>query len=276
MKVKNALGFAAEQLYKSSLPALDARLLLAHLLSVDASYFIIHAQERLSTDSIESFFGLVARAQRGEPIPYITGRTYFYDSLLTITPDVLIPRPDTELVVDKAIKWAKQSEAKTAADVGTGSGCIAISLAKALPQLDVTAIDISEHALALAKQNSLDNGTTVRFLHGSLLEPLSEKVDLIIANLPYVTDDEWLQLEDDVRLFEPSLALKGGADGLDLIRVLLQQAQTRLNGDGAIFLEIGWQQGVETVKLAHSYFPEAQIDCLQDYSDNDRIVQIFL
>lgn len=274
MKIKNALDFAAEQLAKSESPVLDARLLLAHVLDVNHSYFVAHAEERLPTEPLESFLTLVARAERREPIPYIIGRIPFHYITLAVTPDVLIPRPETELLVEKAIKWARQNDAQSAVDVGTGSGCIAISLAMALPHLDVMGIDISASALSIATNNAIDNATDVTFLHGSLLEPLTESADLIVANLPYITDAEWSQLDAGVKQFEPTHALIGGADGLDFVRMLLEQAQLKLNPSGAIFLEIGWQQGAATVELARAKFPNAKIACLQDYAGKDRIVEI--
>lgn len=274
MKIKNALDFAVEQLSESDSAVLDARLLLAHVLGVNHSYFVAHAEDRLPTEPLESFLTMVARAERREPIPYIIGRIPFHHITLAVTPDVLIPRPETELLVERAIAWAKVNGAKSAVDVGTGSGCIAISLAKALPALRVIGVDVSERSLEVARGNSAENNTSVEFIHGSLLEPLTESADLIVANLPYITDAEWTELDDGVKQFEPTHALKGGADGLDLVRSLLEQAQTRLHENGAIFLEIGWKQGVQTVNLARHYFPNATISCLQDYADNDRIVQI--
>lgn len=276
MKIKNALDFAAEQLTESDSPVLDARLLLAHVLDVNHSYFVAHAEERLPTEPLQSFLTLVARAEKREPIPYIIGRIPFQHVTLAVTPDVLIPRPETELLVEKAIAWARRNAAKTAVDVGTGSGCIAISMAKALPELHVSATDISAQSLRVARGNALENGVTIAFEHGSLLEPLTHNVDLIVANLPYITDAEWAQLDQGVKLYEPSHALKGGVDGLDLVRSLLQQAQVRLNRQGAIFLEIGWQQGAATVELAREHFPAATIACWQDYAGKDRIVHVEL
>ncbi len=276
MKIKNALDFAAEQLTESDSPILDARLLLAHVLDVNHSYFVAHAEERLPTEPLQSFLTLVARAEKREPIPYIIGRIPFHHITLAVTPDVLIPRPETELLVEKAIAWAKGNAAKTVVDVGTGSGCIAISMAKALPELHVSATDISAQSLHVARGNALENGVTIAFEHGSLLEPLTHNVDLIVANLPYITDAEWAQLDQGVKLYEPSHALKGGVDGLDSVRSLLQQAQVRLNRQGAIFLEIGWQQGAATVELAREYFPAATIACWRDYAGKDRIVQVEL
>ena len=274
MKLKNALNFAAEQLAASATPQQDARLLLAHVLDVRHSYLVAHAEDQLPKEPLESFFTLVARAERQEPIPYIIGRIPFHHITLSVTPDVLIPRPETELLVEKVIAWARTHEAQTIVDVGTGSGCIAIAVAKQLPQRRLIGIDISADSLQIARANAAENDTNVTFLHGSLLEPVVEPADLIVANLPYVTAQEWTELADGVRQFEPRHALVGGEDGLDLVEELLQQAQSKLTSGGAIFLEIGWRQGAATVALAERYFPHAQVTLHQDYAGKDRIVSI--
>ena len=274
MYIQNALSFAAEQLHASHTPAIDARWLLEYVLDKPHSYLLAHADDRLSGPCLMHYFELVARAEKGEPLPYIIGRTQFRYYAFSVTPDVLIPRPETELLVDKALRWANGRSGLQVVDIGTGSGCIAISLAKELNAPRVCAVDISAEALEIARQNAQSCAATIDFCMGSLLEPVVGSADLITANLPYITDDEWTALDDAVKLHEPALALRGGVDGLDLVRQLLQQAIHKLRPSGAIFLEIGWQQGAATVALAQTYFPKANVTCHQDYAGHDRIVSI--
>ena len=160
--------------------------------------------------------------------------------------------------------------------MGTGSGCIAILLAQRLAKARVSAVDSSPAALALARTNAeaLGPAADIHFYLGNLLEPLPEPPDIIVANLPYIADDEWPALEEGVKLYEPALALQGGPDGLDLIRSLLLQASKRLASRGAIFLEIGWRQGPEAERLARDCFPTAQVNIRKDYGGHDRILSI--
>lgn len=259
----------------SSTPELDARLLLEHLLGVDHATLIAHGDELLTPDQQTAYEALLDRVQQREPIPYITGHAPFFDIELAVSPAVLIPRPETEQLVETAVAWAKEHPPQHAADIGTGSGCIAISLARRLPDCRVTAVDISAEALTIAQQNARRClPDRIQFHQGSLLEPVSPPVDLILANLPYVTDGEWTMLDDGVKWYEPALALKAGDDGLDLIRPLLQQATTKLTPGGAIFLEIGWRQGTAVCELAQQHFPTATIKLIQDFAGHDRIVAI--
>jgi release factor glutamine methyltransferase len=167
---------------------------------------------------------------------------------------VLIPRPETEQLVEMVLDWAGERGAVQIVDVGTGSGCIAVTLAHHLPQASVTAVDLSPAALAVAQENAHRlTGQPITFLEGSLLSPVAHKVDLIVANLPYIADGEWTMLDDGVKLHEPALALRGGADGLMYIGSLLRQAGDRLNPGGAVFLEIGWQQGTAVTQSGHHH-----------------------
>jgi release factor glutamine methyltransferase len=187
----------------------------------------------------------------------------------------LIPRPETEQLVEAAIHWARPRQPLRVADIGTGSGCIAVILALHLPESHIDAVDISADALAVAQQNAQRHVPgRIHFHLGHLLRPLLHQPDLITANLPYVADGEWTMLDDGVKLYEPAVALRGGPDGLDLIRQLLQQATSRLNPGGAIFLEVGWRQGPAAQRLAQAYFATAQIDLMADYAGHDRIVAI--
>ena len=275
MTIQEALAFGRSHLHTSPTPDLDARLLLQHVLQVDHSVLIAHGEAPLTAAQEIQYRQLVERAQRHEPIPYLTGSAPFCGLDFSVSPAVLIPRPETEQLVEAALAWARLRQPLTVVDVGTGSGCIAVCLALHLPRAHVEATDISADALAIARGNA---GRYVpgriHFHHGHLLEPVSLSPDLIVANLPYVTDAEWTMLDDGVKWYEPTVALQGGADGLDLIRQLLHQAKPKLNPGGAIFLEIGWQQGPAAQHLAQTYFPEAQVDVFPDFAGHDRLVVI--
>ncbi len=281
MNIQAALDYGRSQLTPSSpTPRLDARLLLEHLLDVPHSYLVVHHDQLLTHEEEKSYRQFIARARQEEPVPYIIGHAPFFDFDLHVAPGVLIPRPETEQLVELAVAWAKECDAETgltAVDVGTGTGCIAIALARFLPNWRVTAVDISPEALAIAQQNGAQLAPgRIQFQQSNLLQAIDAPVDLIVANLPYVTSGEWQALADGVKLYEPALALDGGKDGLDLIRQLLQQATTRLRSDGAIFLEIGWQQGKAVQQVAQRFFPMAKIDVLPDFAGHDRIVKIAL
>ncbi|MCB8921048.1 MAG: peptide chain release factor N(5)-glutamine methyltransferase [Ardenticatenaceae bacterium] len=278
MTIREALALGREQLqHVSPTAVLDTRLLLQFVLGVTHSFLVAHDDEELTAVQQQQYTALLRRAQQKEPIPYLIGTAPFYGMDFAVSPAVLIPRPETEELVELAINWARPRGAVQAVDVGTGSGCIAISLAANLPQAQVTAVDISPAALAIAQQNAHHHTPgRIQFHQGALLSPLSHSVDLIAANLPYITDEEWTDLDDGVKLYEPAVALKGGLDGLSLIQTLLYEATTKLNPGGLILLEIGWQQGAAALTLAQSVFPTAQVQVLPDLAGHDRIVRIDL
>lgn len=260
---------------RSHIPPLDARLLLQHLLNCTHAQLLLRGDDTLTAAQTAAYQQLLDRAKRGEPIPYITGRAPFFDIELTVTPDVLIPRPETEELVQRAIDWAKPRQPLHIIDVGTGSGCIPIILARHLPQATLEATDISPAALAVAQANASQFAPNrIHFHHGNLLLPTTRPPDLITANLPYITDAEWTQLDDGVKSYEPVVALRGGHDGLRLIDQLLHQATTRLRPGGIIFLEIGWQQGKLATELAQTIFPATAVTLTQDLAGHDRIVII--
>jgi release factor glutamine methyltransferase len=279
MNVSELWEYGRSQLPDPLTAKLDARLLLEHVLDKEHSWLVAYGDADVTAVQETHYRQLIQRAARQEPIPYLVGHAPFFHLDFVVTPDVLIPRPETEQLVDLAVDWARERPSGHLpchiVDVGTGSGCIPITLARHLPDAFIEASDISAAALTVARQNA-DQHTPgrIQFHQGHLLTPISQPVDLLIANLPYVTDAEWTMLDDGVKLYEPATALKGGADGLDLIRQLLQQAVTKLNSGAAIFLEIGWRQGTAVTNLAQSVFPTAYIELIQDFAGHDRIVVI--
>ena len=273
--IRQALYLGRAQLRNSPTPALDARLLLAHVVEREYAWLIAHDEDALTAAQSLAYDRLLDRAAAGEPIPYLTGHAPFFDLDFMVSPAVLIPRPETEQLVERALGWARGRGPLRAVDVGTGSGCIAVTLARHLPATEVAAVDVSAAALALAQTNVARHAPgRVAFIRGDLLSAFTSGFDLIAANLPYVTHEEWTTLPDGVKSFEPALALDGGSDGLDLIRALLPQAAERLRPGGLVLLEIGWRQGAAAAALARESFPAARVEVHPDFAGHDRIVLI--
>jgi release factor glutamine methyltransferase len=224
----------------------DAELLLMHVLGRNRAWVLAHAEAIPSDQQASGFITLIERRYRGEPMQYIIGEAEFYGLPFTVTPDVLIPRPDTEHLVEKALELARVIEQPRIVDVGTGSGAIAVTLAHELPAAEITAIDLSEAALQVARGNAKRNGVEhrVRFLAGDLLAPVAgERFDLVVSNPPYVPDTDRALISVEVREFEPALALFGGQDGLAVHRRLLPAAYNALVSGGFIAIEMGFSQG---------------------------------
>lgn len=274
--IHEAWAFGRDQLAQASFtPDLDARLLLEHVLQVGHSYLLAHGEKPLSPVQISAYEALIARAAVKEPVPYLIGKSSFYGFDLHVQPAVLIPRPETEQLVDHALSWAGSRAGLRVVDVGTGSGCVAIAMSRHLAPSTLLATDISLAALEIARVNAQNLAQQpVHFVQSDLLAPLAGPFDLVLANLPYIADDEWTIVDDGVKWYEPSVALSGGVDGLDLLRALLRQAALKLRPGGAIFLEIGWRQGTAVRQLAGELFPLADIKVLTDLAGQDRIVQI--
>ncbi len=230
-------------------------------------------------DQTVAFSALIQRRIGHEPTAYITGHKEFFGIDFKVSPGTLIPRPDTELLVETAIELANTAFPRSCliADVGTGCGAIAISLALHLPQAKFYATDISAAALELARSNCRRHRVShrVRLLQGDLLEPLPEPVQLIVANLPYISEPELPRLPLEISMFEPQMALAGGTDGLMQIERLLSQASSKLSSGGAVLLEVGYDQGSAVKSLAQKCFPTAKISVMTDLSGLDRVVRIF-
>lgn len=231
---------------------LDAEALLLHIAGKNKAWMLAHGDEELSQEDTARFDALIARRLRGEPLQYITGETEFYGLPFRVTPAVLIPRPETEHLVEKVLALAAALPHPRIVDVGAGSGAIAVALAHHLPQAEVTAVDLSEAALAIARENAAINNVSnrVRFLLGDLLAPVaSERFDLIVSNPPYVPESDRASLSVEVRDHEPALALFAGNDGLAVYRRLIPTAFAALLPGGFIALEIGAGQSAAIREL---------------------------
>ena len=227
---------------QSGLPPLEARMLAGCVLEKNSAWLIAHADEAVSAKSETTIAALVERRVRGEPMAYILGEREFYGLDLQVTPAVLIPRPETELLVELALTRIPENAASRVLDLGTGSGAIAIALGKARPQAQLTAVDVDYAALGVARENARRPKVRVRFFCGDWLGPLqSETFDLIVSNPPYVADADAHLALGDVR-FEPKRALLGGADGLDCIRTIVAKARPHLSPGAWLLLEHGYDQ----------------------------------
>jgi release factor glutamine methyltransferase len=252
---------------------LEGELLLRHVLGISRTQLYLDLDRKLSPNHEEALGQLVKRRLSGEPAAYITNHCEFYGLDFHVDSRVLIPRPESELLVEKTISLAQNKPLSTIAEVGTGSGAVAISLALELPQSKIYATDISAPALEVARINCRRHGVIDRvcLLHGDMLDSLPEAVDLIIANLPYVRKSELSGLR-----FEPRLALDGGSDGMGKIRRLCRQAGDKLRPDGSLFLEIGEGQGKEVTALLNRLFPGAGVEVVPDLSGIGRVVSLSL
>ena len=260
----------------SETPRVEAEILLIHVLDVSRSKLLTHPEKSLSSDQLARFEALVGERVTGYPLPHLTGRIEFYGLEIEVTPEVLIPRPETEMLVDLALARRPRS----VIDVGTGSGCIAVALAKELPDVEVYAIDISPAALAVGQRNAERHGVDdrVQFIISDLLDRRPSPVDLIVSNPPYVSADEWAALPPTIRHHEPRLALEGGSDGLDLIRRLLSQSQGLLEPGGALLIEIGANQAEEAREIAKTVFPKqgAVVRIHPDLAGRDRVLEVLV
>ncbi len=258
----------------------EAEWMLRHLLGVGRAYLLMNDHQQLTDDQVQQLGAWQARRAQGEPLAYLLGQTEFYGLPLSVSPAVLIPRADTELLVDLALAVLTEQTTKTAdasavprvLDMGTGSGAIAIALASHCQQCQVFAIDVSTDALSVARQNALDNGVEVHFQQShwfSQLEPT--KFALIVSNPPYIADND-PHLGHTGLPFEPIQALTSGADGLDAIRELAQEAPKWLVSGGYLLLEHGYDQA-QAVRACLQDHGFTQIQTFQDLGENDRVTQ---
>ncbi len=274
---------ATERLASAGLatPRLDAEVLLRHVLGIDRAQLFLLLPDPAGEGLGEALDVLIGRRLAGQPVAYLTGTREFMGLPFRVDPAVLIPRPETELLVEWALDWLNPRERATVVDAGTGSGAIAISLAALAPAglaLTVVATDVSGPALAMARRNAGRHGALVRsrlsFVRGSLLEPIDGPVDLVLANLPYLTPDQVAENPDLAA--EPALALAGGADGLDLVRSLIVDLPRVLAARGAARRAAGFEldpSQTETVAtLLRAAFPAARVGTISDLAGLPRHV----
>lgn len=256
-------------------PRLDAEVLLAHILNVPRIALYTRFDEVASDETRARYRQLVKQRVEGTPVAYLVGFKEFYNLRFAVSPAVLIPRPETELVVLEAIRLAKTMPTPRVVDVGTGSGIMAITLARYVPAAEVTAIDLSPDALAVAQQNAQTLGVAsrIRFLQGDLLAPVAgEMFDLVISNPPYIASEVMPTLSESVKKYEPYMALDGGPGGLQVIERLATQAHERLKPGGYLVLEIGYDQG-KTVPDRLNKLGYQSVHVQIDHAGHPRIVR---
>ena len=266
-----ALTEAASRLKDSYSPRLDAELLLAHALGRDRSHLLAHPDKPLERAAAERFLALVAARERGEPVAYLTGEREFWSLRLTVTPATLIPRPETELLVEQALALIPQAADWEVLDLGTGSGAIALAVATERPRCRIVATDLSGEALGIARANAADLGLSrIEFLQGRWFEAVPDRRFMcIVSNPPYVAEADTHLTQGDLR-FEPRSALASGLDGLDDLRSIIAVAPHHLYKDGTLLLEHGSDQGLAVRGLLHAR-GFAQTRSLRDLSWHERV-----
>ena len=272
------LQFARAMLVgKTDTPGIDSQVLAAHGIGKDRAWVLGHPEYRLAPSEKQFLMNGIERMVAGYPLPYIIQNKEFFGLDFFVTPDVLIPRPETELLVEHALAWCQTVDHEIkAVDIGTGSGCIAISLAKNLSHLQMIGVDISAKALRVAYRNAQhqDVMDSVGFVQMNLVDGLCGKFDLACANLPYIPTQTLHQYE--VSKYEPVLALDGGKSGIRLINKLLESLGRVINRRGLILLEIQSDQSEPVTALASELFPNSQIETIRDLADLPRLIKIEL
>ena len=269
--VANAIREASVRLHGNE-ARLEAELLLAHALQRPRSWFYAHAGDVLDPGETRAFDALLRRREGGEPVAQITGHRGFWSLELAVTPDTLIPRPETELLVELALERLPVAEMGQVLDLGTGTGAIALAIASERPLVDVSAVDVSEAALAVARANAAAAGLPLRLLQGDWFEPVAGDVyRMIVSNPPYIPEGDPHLEQGDLR-FEPRSALASGADGLDAIRLIAGKAPAHLLPGGWLLVEHGHDQGA-AVRALFQAQGFARVETARDLERRERVTR---
>lgn len=277
---RKVLQQARQRLYEAGQGEQAAQLLMLELANMEAHNLYMEYDEPVDPGLLTRFEEGICRMEKGEPLGHVLGFEWFYGYRFTVNEDVLIPRPETEELVANILAGYDEhfgGQPAEAVDIGTGSGAIAIALAKEEPGIHVTASDISEAAIRVARQNALDLDANVDFLIGDMVEPFIEKgirADILISNPPYIPAHE--QMEHSVVDYEPHVALFGGEDGLHFYRRIFARAHLVLKERAMMAFEMGYDQGERLSALAASYFPQARIEVLKDLSGKNRMLFVYI
>ena len=253
-----------------------AKMLLADLLEVNSLELLNYLDKKVDQDIIELYKKKIESLRQNKPIQYVIGNVNFYGNKFIVNENTLIPRFETEELVENTLNLIEEvflNKNLKLIDLGTGTGCIGITIKKKIPSLNVTLVDISPKALKVAQENAKNLETEVTLIENDMLEGLNEKYDIIISNPPYIKDNEGI--EDIVKNNEPHLALYAGIDGLDCYRKILKQAQNCVNKNFLIAFEIGETQKDDIISLAKNTFPQATIISKKDMQDRDRMIFIY-
>ena len=283
MRLREAWAHSRRRLERADIPDADieAQVLLRNTLGIDRATFHASPDRELSHEDAEAFHGTLERRIEGEPLSYITGHREFYGLDFVVTPDVLVPRQETEFLVEAVLGYAwsrgRDGGDLTIADIGTGSGAVAVALGCHLPNAVVYATDVSREALRVAEENVRKHGLAgrVHLRHGDLFKALAGPVDVVVSNPPYLSDDEVAELPPDVQR-EPTLALAAGAEGLDVLRRLILGAREYVKPGGLLALEIDPQRLEAVSGLARQTFGDSKVRVVKDHAGLDRVVTVGL
>lgn len=276
MDIRSVLNCATLDLERhgSDTPRLDAEVLLSHSIKTDRLNLYAHSEKMLTEEELHQFNGWVARRRAGEPVAYIIGQKEFWSLPFEVSREVLIPRPETEILVEAILREYSTRDCKhlVILEIGTGSGAISVALASELKNAQIVATDISQGALLVAIKNARENGVDpqISFRWGSLFEPISEKFDIVVSNPPYISEDEFESLPSGVRGFEPRSALVAGMEGTALLRDIMTQGAFYLKERGRLFLEMGAGQKSRIVEMLEELNLYDDIAFIPDYAGVDR------
>ena len=271
MTIKELQEYGIKRLKESNIEdtILKIKLVLTSILNRPKEHLLIHADENVEEEKVKEFFQAVEKLENKIPLEYITKKREFMKLNFYVDENVLIPRPDTEILTEEVIKKCKKGKIL---DLCTGSGAIAVSLAKYIPESKVTATDISKNALKIAKKNAIENKVEVTFIESDLFDNIQEREwDAIVSNPPYIETDIINTLQPEVQK-EPVIALDGGSDGLDFYRKIILNAQNYLKKDGLLALEIGYNQAKDVTQLLRGQKKYSEIEVIKDLGQNDRVV----
>ena len=274
--LKEALSLGIKILKDADIetPAVDAGVLLCHVVGCDRTYLYAHGEQQVGDISHERYATYLNLRTDGMPVQYITGHCGFMSLDFVVGPDVLVPRPDTEGLVETAIRMVEaMGRPCKVLDIGTGSGCIAVSIVHLLENCMVTAVDISEAALVIARQNAVNNKVSdrIEFIKSDIFECLdSRRFDVILSNPPYIRSGDIEKLQREVRNFEPHAALDGGPDGLVFYRKVVDESPDHLNAQGLLVFEVGYDQAAEVASLMDCLYTDIEI--FRDLAGIDRVV----
>ena len=270
MTVEELIVFGKKHLHSN-----EAKMLLANLLKYDTLELLNHLDEIISTETVEKYKKCIEAVKNNKPIQYVMGNVNFFGYEFDINENVLIPRFETEELVDRVIKFLNSNfnNSIKIIDLGCGSGVIGITLKKKCDFLDVVCLDISEEALMVARKNAEKLDVKITFIKGDMLDNINEKYDVIVSNPPYIALNE--KIEDIVKNNEPHLALYAGIDGLDCYRKIFKEAKRVLNDKFLIALEIGCSQKEAIMQLAKETFENVEFECFKDMSLRDRIIFVY-
>ena len=275
MNIESILSEGTKILQKNKVPnpQLDSEILLSSSINRDKKHIILNPKELLNFNQSEKFKNLIERRKKGEPIAYLVNKKEFWKDEFFVTQDVLIPRPDTELIVEQVLKIYSNDAQLQVLDIGTGSGCILLSILKERPNVNGTGIDISKKSINVSKFNAKQLNLTnrVKFFHSSVDNFKIGKYDLIVSNPPYIELLNLKYLEKDIVNFEPKLALSGGLDGFSKIRKVINRAKTLIKKNGKLILEIGFNQKNKAKKILEKegFYVNKTI---KDYGNKDRCI----